>query len=74
MIAVVLKQGETMTPEALLDFCQDKMAYFMVPRYVEFKKELPKSPVHRVLKRELKKLGVTKNTWDREKADYKVKR
>jgi crotonobetaine/carnitine-CoA ligase len=50
------------------------MAYFMVPRYVEFMPQLPKSPVHRVLKRELKKIGVTENTWDREKVDYKVKR
>ncbi len=74
MVAVVLKPGETMTPEELLDFCQDKMAHFMVPRYVEFMLQLPKSPVHRVLKRELKKIGVTENTWDREKAGYKVKR
>ncbi|NVM55048.1 MAG: AMP-binding protein [Candidatus Helarchaeota archaeon] len=74
MIAVVLKPGETMTPEELLDFCQGKMAHFMVPRYIDFVSELPKNAVHRILKRELKKQGITKTTYDRDKAGYKLKR
>ncbi len=74
MVAVVLKPGKTMTPEELLDFCQDKMAYFMIPRYIEFMDQLPKSDVHRILKRILKKRGATENTYDREKAGYKLKR
>ncbi|MFX0135746.1 MAG: ATP-dependent acyl-CoA ligase, partial [Candidatus Hodarchaeota archaeon] len=74
MAAVVLKPGKNMTPEELLDFCQDKMAHFMIPRYIEFMPQLPKSAVHRVLKMELKKIGVTEKTWDREKVGYKVKR
>ena len=74
MVTVVLKPDKTMTPEELLDFCQDKMAYFMVPRYIEFMDSLPKSDVHRILKRILKKRGVTEKTYDREKAGYKIKR
>ena len=74
MVAVVLKPGETMTPEELLDFCQGKMAYFMVPRYLDFVSKLPKNPVHRVQKQELKKQGITKTTYDREQAGYKLKR
>ena len=74
MVAVVLKPGESMTPEELLDFCQEKMAYFMVPRYIEFMDQLPKSEVHRILKRELKKRGVTQDTYDREEAGYVLKR
>ena len=70
MVAVVLKFGETMTPEELLDFCQEKMPYFMVPRFIEFMDQLPKSVVHRILKRVLKKRGVTQETYDREKEGY----
>jgi len=33
MVAVVLKPGESMTPEEHLDFYRDKMANFMIPRY-----------------------------------------
>ncbi len=34
------------------------------PRYIEFRAELPRSPVGRVLKRELRDEGVTPATWD----------
>jgi crotonobetaine/carnitine-CoA ligase len=74
MVSVVLKPGETMTPEELLDFCQGKMAYFMIPRYIDFVEKLPKSEVHRILKRFLKERGVTEITYDREKAGYVIKR
>ncbi len=73
-IVVRLKEGEKLSPANLLDWCQERMAYFMVPRYVEFKEELPKTPTDRVEKYKLKEEGITKNTWDREKAGYKVKR
>ena len=74
MVTVVLKPGETMTPEELLDFCQGKMAYFMIPRYINFVEKLPKSEVHRIMKRFLKERGVTPTTYDREKAGYVIKR
>jgi len=74
MASVVLKPGESMTPEELLDHCQGKMAYFMVPRFIDFIEALPKSEVHRTLKQVLKDRGVTETTYDREKAGYEVKR
>ncbi|MCP4749636.1 MAG: ATP-dependent acyl-CoA ligase [Proteobacteria bacterium] len=74
MAAVVLKPGETMTPEEVLDFCQDKMADFMIPRFIDFVEELPKSKVHRIMKRFLKDKGVTETTYDREKAGYEIKK
>lgn len=74
MVALVLQPGKTMTPEELLDFCQGKMAYFMIPRYVDFVEKLPKSEVHRVMKRFLKERGVSETTYDREKAGYEIKR
>ena len=72
MVAVVLRPGETLTPEELLDFCRDKMADFMIPRFIDFVEKLPKSEVHRIMKRFLKDQGVTQTTYDREKAGYKL--
>ncbi len=72
--AVVLKRGEKLAPEELLSFCNDRMAYFAVPRYVEFRESLPKTPTSRVEKYKLREEGVTRDTWDREKAGYKLKR
>ena len=74
MVAVVLKPGENMTPEELLDFCRDKMADFMIPRFIDFIEKLPKSEVHRIMKRFLKDRGVTEATYDREQAGYEIKR
>jgi carnitine-CoA ligase len=69
MAAVVLKPGESMKPAELLEFCRDKMADFMIPRFVDFVEKLPKSEVHRIMKRFLKDTGVTQTTYDREKAE-----
>lgn len=71
---VILKKGEKMSPEELIAFCENRMAYFAVPRYVEFSDSLPKTPTARVEKYKLREKGVTKDTWDREKAGYKLKR
>jgi carnitine-CoA ligase len=74
MVCVVLRPGEVMSPEELLDHCQAHMAYFMVPRYVRFMGRLPKTPTEKVQKAALREEGVTADTWDRETAGYQVKR
>ncbi len=73
-IVVVLKDGERVRPEELIKFCEDRMAYFMVPRYVEFRDELPKTPTQRVEKYKLQVEGHGPQTWDREKAGYRLSR
>ncbi len=73
-ICVVLKPGATLTPEELIRYCDNRMPYFAVPRFVEFMESLPKTPTERVEKYKLKQAGITANTWDREKAGYKLKR
>ena len=74
MIAVVVKPGEALTPEQLLDHCQEEMAHFAVPRYVRFVDELPKTPSQRIQKYKLRDDGVTADTWDREAHGYEVRR
>jgi crotonobetaine/carnitine-CoA ligase len=68
MVAVVLQPGAALDPEALVEHCQQHMAAFMVPRYVEFLTELPTTETHRVQKQVLKDRGVGPDTWDREAA------
>ena len=74
MVAVVLRPGESLAPEALLDFCQGKMTHFAIPRYVRFMEALPKNHAERIQKFELRDEGVTPDTWDREEHGYKVAR
>ena len=52
---VVLKPGETATEEEIREYCKQNMAPFKVPTQVEFKSELPKTTVGKVLRRELVK-------------------
>ena len=73
-IVVEVKEGQNLTPEGLMAWCEPRMAYFMVPRYVEFMDKLPQTPTGRVEKHKLRAAAVTETTWDREKAGYKIKR
>ncbi|HET9532333.1 MAG TPA: ATP-dependent acyl-CoA ligase [Blastocatellia bacterium] len=73
-IVVVCKEGEQLKPEELIKFCEDRMAYFMVPRFVEFRDSLPKTPTQRVEKYRLREEGDGLRTWDREKAGYRLSR
>ena len=63
-ITATLDAGSTLTAEDLFRWCIDQLPYFALPRYIEFRTELPRSPVGRVLKRELRTEGVTDGTWD----------
>lgn len=72
MVAVVLRPGATLTPQALLEFCQGKMAYYAIPRYVDFVDEIPKTGTQRVQYGALRERGITDTTWDREKAGVSV--
>jgi len=51
---IVLKEGESATEEEIIEFCREGMASYRVPRIVEFRDDLPKSMVGKVLRRELR--------------------
>jgi crotonobetaine/carnitine-CoA ligase len=55
--------GSDVSEASLFRWCVDELPYFALPRYIEFRDELPRSPVGRVLKRELRDDGVTSSTW-----------
>ena len=69
MVCVVPKLGRSLSPQELVSFCEKRMAYFMVPRYIEFLERLPKTPTERVEKYKLKTTRPNPNTWDREKGE-----
>jgi long-chain acyl-CoA synthetase len=51
---VVLKEGETATADEITSFCRERMAAYRVPRQIEFRDDLPKSIIGKVLRRELR--------------------
>ncbi|MEC1180474.1 long-chain-fatty-acid--CoA ligase [Metasolibacillus meyeri] len=50
---IVLKEGHSVTEEQLNEFCRKNLASFKVPRHYEFRKELPKTAVGKILRRTL---------------------
>lgn len=67
-ICVVLKEGSNLSYEDLYNYLIKNIAFFMVPRYIEFKKELPRSNnlmIQKfVLKQEWERNNIKTNTWD----------
>ena len=52
---VVLKSGVDASPEALIAHCQLSLAKYKTPRYIELMSSLPKTPIGKVQKKELRK-------------------
>ncbi len=50
----VLKDGESLTEEEVIKFCRENLAAYKAPKRVEFRKELPKTMVGKVLRRVLR--------------------
>jgi long-chain acyl-CoA synthetase len=50
---IMLREGQEAEVEELRDFCREKLAAYKVPKYIEFRKSLPKSMVGKILRREL---------------------
>ena len=64
----------TVSEEALCRWMAERVPHYAVPRYIEFRSELPVNPQGRVLKYQLRDEGVTPATWDLERSDFKPQR
>ena len=64
MIVVVLEEGKDLAPEEIIEFLKPIMPKFMIPRFIKFRDNLPKTPTNRVQKVKLREEGVTSDTWD----------
>ena len=74
MVIVAPVPGQKLEARQLAEFLIETMPYFMVPRYIRILDELPKTPSAKVMKADLRKEGVTPDTWDREAAGLRVRR
>jgi crotonobetaine/carnitine-CoA ligase len=74
MAAIVLRAGSILTPEEMIDWCEPRLPYFAVPRYLQFDNDLPKTENGKIQKYKLRERGATVATWDREAAGYRLRR
>jgi crotonobetaine/carnitine-CoA ligase len=74
MTAVVVKAGAALDGAELIRFCEGRLSYFAIPRYVDFVSELPRTESGKVQKFKLRERGRSAKTWDREAAGVKLKR
>ena len=51
---VVLKEGETATADEIISFCRENLAVYKAPASIEFREDLPKTMIGKVLRRELR--------------------
>ena len=74
MVAVAAVAGATIDKTALMTFLGERMAHFMVPRYLRVLEQLPKTASSKVMKVVLREEGVTDDAWDREAHNIRFKR
>jgi acyl-CoA synthetase (AMP-forming)/AMP-acid ligase II len=51
---IVLKKGESATPEEMMEYCRSRLAGFKRPRSVVFVDSLPRNPMGKVLRKQLR--------------------
>ncbi|WP_432855971.1 ATP-dependent acyl-CoA ligase [Amycolatopsis sp. CA-161197] len=73
VMAAVVTRAEV-TPLQLVQWCEPRLSYFAIPRYVDLVDSLPLTENGKVRKAALRARGVTDGTWDREAAGYRLRR
>ncbi|WP_199252744.1 AMP-binding protein [Chachezhania sediminis] len=66
MVILSAVEGQSLDRMEVFEFMREALPYFMVPRYIRFMDRLPRTPSEKVMKAELRKEGITADTWDRE--------
>ncbi|TYL37321.1 ATP-dependent acyl-CoA ligase [Natronococcus pandeyae] len=69
----ILQPDRSMDSVDVVEQCESRLAYFKVPRYVEFVDSFPKTATERVEKYKLKERGID-GAWDRKEAGYELDR
>ena len=59
-VYIVLKPGEEATEEEIIAYCRERLAAYKAPRMVEFRAELPKTMVGKILRRALREEEIAK--------------
>ena len=74
MVSITAQPGTRIDPVEFTRFCNERMPYFMVPRYVDVVDLIPKTPTGKMEKYVLRGRGVTATTWDRVAAGVTLER
>ena len=64
--------GSNLNPLDIIKWCEPRMPYFQIPRYIAFVGDFAKTPTQRILKDRLSK--DSKDCWDLEKSGYRIER
>jgi carnitine-CoA ligase len=72
--AIQLESGQSFDALEVIRYCEGRMAYFAVPRFVRFLPEMPLTENGKIKKVALREAGKTPDTWDRDAAGYKLRR
>ncbi|CAN7289562.1 ATP-dependent acyl-CoA ligase [Variovorax paradoxus] len=64
MAALVPREGQRIDPAELARFCESRLPYFAVPRYIDVLADLPRTENGKVQKFKLRERGVSEQTWD----------
>jgi crotonobetaine/carnitine-CoA ligase len=74
--ALVLKEGHAVSEGEIIAHCQSNMAYFMVPRFIQFRRELPMTQNGKMEKYKLQQdaRDSLASFWDRERAGIQLTR
>jgi len=51
---VIVKKDDSLTEAAVRDYCKANLTGYKQPKVIEFRTELPKTPVGKILRRELR--------------------
>lgn len=72
LAVVTLRDGAKQDPIAILKFCAEQLAYYQVPRFIQFVDAFPRGPTQRIMKKHIS-VDLEK-AWDAEKAGVKPTR
>ena len=74
MCAVVPRPGQQVDPLALIRWCEARLPYFAMPRFIRVMAELPKTENGKVQKYKLRTEGRTADCWDLAQSGHVVQR
>jgi len=64
-LVVLPREGSGLTERDLYDFLAPRLPRFMVPRFIEFVEELPRTPTGKIQKKALRGQPLSPKAWDR---------
>lgn len=71
-LVVMLKEGAQLTERDLFDFLIARLPRFMMPRFIQFVADMPRTPTGKIQKKKLRADPITPTVWDRVAAGVEI--